>query len=367
MKPDLFYKIALSMIPGIGGILARNLILHTGGVEQIFSESYQSLMKIPGIGEVNARRIKNKSVFVEAEKEMAFIGKYKIKAMFYTDDEYPVRLKSCVDAPIILYARGNMNLNGSRAVSIVGTRNATSYGKKICEQLISDFYKRNYNILIISGLAYGIDVHAHKLAMKYGLPTIGVLGHGLDKIYPSLHSETARKMLARGGLVTDFPSGTRIDPSNFIRRNRIIAGLSDATIVVESAVKGGALITADIASSYNRDVFAFPGRIDDIYSKGCNKLILMNGASLIQDIDDIEYFMGWETTCLEKPLQKELFTNLTPEEDRIVELLRKEKKLFIDQLSDKMKMPGRRVSAILMNLELKNVLIALPGKMYTLR
>ncbi|HDR51848.1 MAG TPA: DNA-protecting protein DprA, partial [Mariniphaga anaerophila] len=279
-RNELFYKIAISMVPGIGGVLARNLVAYSGSAEQVFSESFKSLVKIPGIGEVNAKRIKSDGVFQKAEKELEFIQKYKIDVRFYTDKNYPRRLKPCPDAPIVLYSKGNMNLDEQRIVSIVGTRNATDYGKTICEQLVQGFAERNHPVLVVSGLAYGIDIHAHKMALKYNVPTVGVVGHGLDKIYPSLHADTARKMLQSGGLVSDFPSGTKIDPPNFIRRNRIIAGLADATIVVESAEKGGALITADIASSYNRDVFAFPGRVDETYSRGCNRLIRLSGASL---------------------------------------------------------------------------------------
>jgi DNA processing protein len=364
---ELFYKVALSMVPGIGGVLARNLVAYTGSAEQVFSESFKSLKKIPGIGEVNAKRIKHNGVFEKAEKELEFIGKYRIDVRFYTDKNFPRRLKSCPDAPIILYSRGNMNLDEQRAVSIVGTRNATEYGKTICEQLIKGFAERNHPVLIVSGLAYGIDIHAHKLALKYNVPTVGVVGHGLDKIYPSLHAETARKMLEKGGLVSDFPSGTKIDPPNFIRRNRIIAGLADATIVVESAEKGGALITAEIASSYNRDVFAFPGRVDEPWSRGCNRLIRLNGASLIQGIEDLEFFMGWEKSENEKVVQSALFIDLTPEEEKVVELLKKEGNLFIDQISSELKMPGSKVSALLLNMEFKNLLMALPGKMYKLR
>lgn len=355
------------MVPGIGGVLARNLVAYTGSAEQVFSESFKSLVKIPGIGEVNAKRIKNNGIFEKAEKELEFIQKYKIEVRFYTDKNYPRRLKPLPDAPIILYSKGNMNLDEQRIVSIVGTRNATDYGKTICEQLIQGFAERNHPMLVVSGLAYGIDIHAHKMALKYNVPTVGVVGHGLDKIYPSLHADTARKMLDNGGLVSDFPSGTKIDPPNFIRRNRIIAGLADATIVVESAEKGGALITAEIASSYNRDVFAFPGRVDDIYSRGCNRLIRLNGASLIQDIDDLEYFMGWETTEKEKIVQSSLFLDLTPDEEKVVELLKKESELFIDQISSELKIPGSKVSALLLNMEFKNIISAMPGKMYKLR
>ncbi|HPE75062.1 MAG TPA: DNA-processing protein DprA [Draconibacterium sp.] len=367
MDDKMLYKIALSIIPGIGGILARNIVAYVGSVEGVFSESLKSLQKIPGIGEVNAHRIKDKDILVKAEKELNFVAKHEIEVLFYTDKNFPRRLKTCVDAPIILFTRGNLDLNEQRIVSIVGTRNATNYGKNICDELICKFSERNYKILIVSGLAYGIDIQAHKSALKYNLPTVGVVGHGLDKMYPSLHAETAKNMLKEGGLVTDFPSGTKIDPSNFVRRNRIIAGLADTTIVVESAVKGGALITAEIASSYNRDVFAFPGRAGDPYSKGCNQLIRNSGANLIEGIDDLEFFMGWEKTSKKKAVQPSLFVELTGDEERIANLLRENDELFIDQISSELTLPVSRISAMLLSLEFKNVVLAMPGKMYKLK
>jgi DNA processing protein len=355
------------MLPGVGSVLARNLLARTGSIEQIFSESFQSLKKIPGIGEVNARRIKNAKVLSEAAKELEFVNKHNIDIFFFTDSNYPRRLKSCADAPVILYSKGSVDLNCFKMLSIVGTRNATSYGKMICEQLIKDISEHDYNIVIVSGLAYGIDICAHKMSLKYGVSTVGVLGHGLDMLYPSLHHDIARKMLKRGGLVTEFPSRTKIDPSNFIRRNRIIAGLCDATIIVESAKKGGALVTADIASSYNRDVFAFPGRINDEYSQGCNRLIRYNGANLIQGIEDLKYFMGWEMSDDKKCSQPELFTDLSIEEQKIVELLKTEKQLYIDQISSELSVPCSKISTLLLTLEFKNIIIALPGNMYSLR
>jgi len=367
MDENLLYKIALSIIPGIGGILARNVIAYVGSVEGVFKESLKSLQKIPGIGEINAHRIKDKDIFKNAEKELRFIEKNEIEVLFYTDKIFPRRLKTCADSPVLLYTKGNLNLNEQRIVSIVGTRNATNYGKQVCDELIQKFSERNYKVLIVSGLAYGIDIQAHKSALKYNLPTAGVIAHGLDKIYPSLHAETAKKMQEDGGLVTDFPSGTKIDPSNFIRRNRIIAGLADATIVVESAQKGGALITAEIASSYNRDVFAFPGRSGDVYSKGCNQLIRNSGANLIEGIDDLEFFMGWEKTSKNKAVQSSLFVELTPDEEKIVTLLRENGELFIDQISSELTLQVSRVSAMLLTLEFKNVLVAMPGKMYKLK
>ncbi|MDR2910998.1 MAG: DNA-processing protein DprA [Bacteroidales bacterium] len=366
MDESTIYKIALSMISGIGGVLARNLIAYTGSVEGIFSETVKTLKKIPGIGEVNAMRIKENMVIPRAEKEIEFILKNKINVCFYTEKEYPQRLKTCVDAPIILYTKGNMNLDEQRVISIVGTRNATDYGKHACDELVRKIAERKYPVLITSGLAYGIDIHAHKMALRYNLPTVAVVAHGLDKIYPSLHRDTALKMLDKGGLVTDFPSETKIDPSNFLRRNRIIAGLADATIVVESAEKGGALVTADIASSYNRDVFAFPGRAGDNFSKGCNRLIRNNGANLIEGINDLEFFMGWEIKSEKKAVQPKLFVDLLPEEEKVVKLLHENGELFIDNISTELSIPVNRVSSLLMNMEFKNILTVLPGKMYRL-
>ncbi len=367
MDSHLKYKIALSLVPGIGGVLARNLIAYTGSVEGVFSEPLNSLKKIPGIGEVNARRIKNADVLGRAEKEVEFIKKHNISTYFYTDKNYPRRLKSCGDAPILIYSKGVMNLNEQRVISIVGTRNATDYGKQVCDALIQKFAERNYKILVVSGLAYGIDIQAHKSALKYNIPTVGVVGHGLDNLYPGLHRETARKMIENGGLVTDFISNTKIEPTNFLRRNRIIAGLADATIVVESAKKGGALVTADIAASYNRDVFAFPGRAGDIYSKGCNQLIKNSGAALLEGIDDLEYFMNWENSEKEKIIQSSLFVELDKQEQKIVDLLQKEGELFIDQISAEMELTSSRISTILLNLEFKNVITVLPGQIYKLR
>ncbi len=366
-EKELFYKIALSLVPGIGNVLTRNLLTRLGNIERIFEEPLKSLKKIPGIGEINAGRIKDKGIFIKAGNELKFIKKYNIRACFYTDSDYPRRLRSCTDAPLILYCRGNVDMDCKKVLCIVGTRNATNYGKNISEQLIKDIAGRGYNVVIISGLAYGIDIHVHRMSLKYGIPTVGILGHGLDRLYPALHADTAKKMLKSGGLATEFPSCTKIDPSNFIRRNRIIAGLSDATVVVESAGKGGALITADIAASYNRDVFAFPGRVSDTFSMGCNRLIRYNEANLIQGIEDLEYFLGWEPKDTKEYHQIEMFAELNPEEAKIVELLKKSDKLFIDQISSELGMPGSKVSVLLLELECKNLVSALPGNIYSLK
>lgn len=364
---DLAYKIAISLIPGIGAVTARNLIAYVGSVEGVFQEKEKNLMKIPGVGEVNAKKVVRQDVLERAKREVDFILKNRIKTFFYLDENYPTRLKNCSDAPIILYYKGNANLNEQRIISIVGTRNATNYGKEICEELIRSFSEKNYRLLVVSGLAYGIDVHAHKACLKYNIPTVGVFAHGLDTIYPALHGPVAGKMLENGGLLSDFISETKIDRPNFLRRNRIIAGLADATIIVESAEKGGALVTADIANSYNRDVFAFPGRSTDPYSKGCNKIIKLNEAVLVESAADIEKAMNWDVKLsAPKIIQTSLFVELTSEEQKLVDLL-KEGDRFVDEITIETNLSMSKVSALLLGLEFKGMITSLPGKMYRLR
>ena len=367
-NPDqLTYKIALSLIPGIGNVTARNLIAYIGSVEGVFHEKEKTLLKIPGVGEMNAQRVLTQNVLDRAKRECDFILKNRIQTFFYLDENYPSRLKNCSDAPIILYFRGKANLNERRIISIVGTRNATNYGKELCDELILSFSKQNYPLLVVSGLAYGIDVQAHKACLKYDIPTVGVFAHGLDAIYPALHAPVASKMLERGGLITDFTSQTKIDRQNFLRRNRIIAGLADATIVVESAEKGGALVTANIANSYDRDVFAFPGRINDPFSKGCNNLIKTNQAILIENYLDIEKAMNWDTNVsASRAIQTSLFMELTVEEQKLVDLLRGGNR-SIDEITTETQMPMNKVSVLFFELELKGLVTSLPGKMYKLK
>lgn len=366
--PDqLEYKIAISLIPGIGAVTARNLIAYVGSVEGVFREKEKNLMKIPGVGEVNAQRVARQDVLERAKREVDFILKNHIQPLYYLDDNYPVRLKNCSDAPIILYYKGTANLNEHRVISVVGTRNATNYGKEICDELIRDFSEKGYPLLVVSGLAYGIDIHAHKACLKYNVPTIAVFAHGLDKIYPSLHAPVAAKMLENGGLITDFVSETAIDRQNFLRRNRIIAGLADATIIVESAEKGGALVTADIANSYNRDVFAFPGRNNDVFSRGCNKLIKFNEAVLVENQADIERNMSWDVKAkASKMIQASLFTELSPEEQKLADLLKAGDR-FIDELTIETRLPMSKVSVLLLDMEFKGLVTSLPGKMYRLK
>lgn len=365
---DLKYKIALSLIPGIGYGLVKNLVAYLGSPEAVFREKEKSLQKIPGIGEVHARRIAGNTEFLKrAEEEILFIQKNEIECWSYLDEKYPKRLKLCPDAPVVLFAKGNMNLNESRIISMVGTRNATEYGRELCENFVASLASRSYPSLVVSGLAYGIDVAVHKACLKHEIATVAVLAHGLDRLYPSLHKSVAQKMLSQGGLVSDFLSGTDIERQNFLQRNRIVAGLADVTIIVESAEKGGALVTADIADSYNRDVCAFPGRATDNWSRGCNKLIKSNAATMIEGLDDLERLMSWDI-AQQKPeaIQRQLFVDLNPEEQKIVDCLQNGE-LMIDQIGKLCQMPVSRVSSMLLSLEFKGMIVSLPGKMYRLR
>lgn len=365
MNDSLKYKIALTLIPNIGDIRAKRLIAYCGSVEAIFNEKKTTLEKVPGIGSVFASEIVNHNVFKRAEEELRYIEKNNIQALFYLDADYPKRLVHCEDSPILLYYKGKADLNAQKVISVVGTREATDYGKSLCEKLIADLAP--HQPLIVSGLAYGVDICAHKSALENGLETIGVFAHGLDKIYPAVHQSTAEKMLERGGLLCDFPSKTKPDRENFPRRNRIVAGMADATIVVESKKDGGSLITADIANSYNRDVFAFPGRIGDATSEGCNTIIKQNKAALIQSAADVVYIMGWEQTKKKNaPQQKQLFVELKPEEEVLVNVLKDKNAVNVDELSYMVQMPMSKVSTLLLSLEFSGIVKSLPGKMYKL-
>jgi DNA processing protein len=330
----------------------------------VFSEKKAALEKIPGIGEANAKAVLTQKVFERVDQEIKFIEKNKITPLFYLDKEYPKRLTHCEDSPVLLYFKGKANLNSEKIISIIGTREATDYGKQLCEKLIADLAP--YNPIIVSGLAYGIDICAHKAAMDNNLTTVCGLGHGLDKIYPAVHRTYAEKMLENGGWLSDFTSGTTPDRENFPRRNRIVAGMSDATIVVESKIGGGSLITADIANSYNRDVFAFPGRVNDECSVGCNNLIKQNKAALIQSAADIIYIMGWEQKVKNAPIQKQLFVELKPEEEILVNLLKEKESVNVDDICLFAKMPMSKVSSLLLTLEFSGIVKSLPGKRYRL-
>lgn len=362
----LKYKIGISQIPGIGSVLAKKLIAYTGSIEAVFHEKKKNLLKIPGIGTTLAEVIVKNQNLEKAEAEIEFIRKYEIRYHFYLDNDYPVRLKQCPDAPIILFCKGEVDFNKEKVISIVGTRNATEYGKEFCSRLVSDMASRHKNMVIVSGLAYGIDISAHRAALKNNIPTVAVLAHGLSTLYPAAHRNSAKEIVNNGALVTDFTSDIMPERNNFVKRNRIIAGLADATIVVESGNEGGALITADLANSYNRDVFAYPGKTTDEWSKGCNKLIKTNKAAMLETVEDLEYLMGWDVTSGNEPRQMSLFQDLTGEEQVIVDLLKEENNLMIDILCLRADLPVSKISPLLLKLEFMGLIKSLPGKVYRL-
>lgn len=360
----MIYNTALSFVKNLGPVAAKSLMAYLGSAEQVFKTSPLKMASIPGIGEKRASQWDFNEALRLAEKELEFAAKHGIELIFYTDARYPKRLKNCGDSPILLYSKGKMGLNMPKVISIVGTRNATDYGKQLCRQLIEEL--QQYNVLIASGLALGIDVAAHKECLRLNVPTVGVLGHGLDRMYPSQNRATAEKMLENGGLLTEYPSGTIPDRENFPQRNRIVAGMADATVVIEAGLKGGALITAEIANSYNRDVFAFPGRLDDVYSEGCNFLIRNNKAALLTCMADLAFSLGWEKDENLKPTEQFMLPlDLTKDESLIFDILQQHKApLAIDELTIKANMPMSSLAMNLLNMEMQGYIRSLPGKTY---
>ena len=366
MNSDLLHQLALTLVPNIGDVQAKILISHFGDAASIFNSKKSLLEKIEGIGEVRANSIKKFDEFYLAEQELKFIEKYRVKTLFLTDADYPKRLLNCYDSPTLLFYKGSADLNASKIIAIVGTRSNTEYGKQFTEKLVKDL--SGQNILIVSGLAFGIDAIAHKAALKNNLPTVAVIGHGLDKVYPSENTSLAKDMVKEGGgILSEFFSGTKPDKHNFPLRNRIVAGLSDATVVVETNIKGGSMITAKLADAYNRDVFAVPGRTNDKASSGCNHLIKYNKAILLTDADELLDVLGWKEKKKEKPkLQKELFIELSSEEKQIVQILQKKELVHIDEINLQSGLSSSAAAAAILNLELQNVVASLPGKMYKL-
>jgi DNA processing protein len=366
MDQERLSFLALHFIPGVGDHLAKQLIGYCGSASAIFQTPKGKLLKIPGIGGVTAESIKNGNTFKEAEKEFKKAEKEDVEILFFTDKKYPARLKTIEDAPSILYLKGNVNLNHSKTVGIVGTRQATIYGKDNVEKIIKDLVP--HEALIISGLAYGIDIQAHKQALKYNLSTVAVMGSGMDVIYPAAHKDTAKKMLDHGGLVTENHFGTKPDAHNFPARNRIIAGLIDALIVVEAAEKGGALITAEIDNTYNKDIFAIPGNVGQTYSEGCNKLIKTNKAHLLNSIKDLEYIMNWSVGQTHKAAPS--FLNLDDfesDEQKILAVMKdKNAPVMIDELAWKSGLSQGMLASLLLTLEMKNIVQVLPGKLFRL-
>ncbi len=364
---NLLYKLALGKIPGVGNIMAKKLVSYIGNVEGVFQEKKKNLLRIPGIGPMTANNIVNSKNLISAEQELAFIEKYNINVLFFLDEAYPSRLKHCEDSPLIIFTKGNVPFDALKVISIVGTRSASEYGKDICKSFIENIAQRHPDAIIISGLAYGIDIHAHREALYNKLFTVAVLGHGLNTVYPATHKNIAKKILNQGALVSEFYSDESIDRNNFAKRNRIIAGLSDATIVVESGEKGGALITADIAQSYNRDVFAFPGKINDPYSKGCNALIKQHKASLIEGVQDLEYMLNWDQPEKQtNQVQKCLFHDLTTEEDSVYNIIKLHQEVSMDYLTSQSQIPISKISPILLNLEFLGLIKSMPGNFYRL-
>ena len=366
MNAELIYQLALTLIPNIGDVHSKILVQHFGNASAIFKASQTTLEKIEGIGTVRAKSIKEFNDFDRAEKEIAFIEKFNIKTLFLTDKDYPQRLLHCYDSPTLLFHKGMADLNTSKVLAVVGTRNSTDYGKSFTEKLIKDLSKEN--ILIVSGLAYGVDAIAHKAAIKNSLPTIGVVGHGLDKIYPAEHTHLAKDIIKHnGGILTEFFSNTKPDKHNFPLRNRIVAGMSDATVVIETTVKGGSMITAKLADAYNRDVFAVPGKTTDTKSMGCNHLIKHNQAILLSNADELLEVMGWKEKQKGKiKKQKELFIELSADEKQIIQLLQKKEVVHIDEINFHSGLSNSAIAAAILNLELQNVVASLPGKIYKL-
>ncbi len=361
---SLLHQIALTKITGVGPIVARHLLSEFGNVEGVFAASRKALCALPYVRESIADAIVNKTALSEAGTELEFVEKHGIRPLFFTEKDYPKRLRNCADAPMLLYYKGNADLDSARVVSIVGTRNATAYGLAMCQELVKGL--KPHNTLVISGLAHGIDSYAHRAALAHDIPTVGVLGHGLDRIYPAANRNMAARMLEQGGLLTEFTSGTTPERTNFPMRNRIIAGLADVTVVVEAAFKGGALITAEIANSYNRDVCAFPGNTQQEFSAGCNYLIKTHRAHLIQGVDDLAYLMDWTVDEGNSDTGKQLIlhVSLDTNEQRVYDVVREAGSIAIDELMVQLHWPQSKLAMTLLQLEIKGAIVALPGKVY---
>ena len=364
---DRVYIIGLTLLKGVGDVLARHLLQYFGSAEAVFKANRSMLERAPGIGTYTAEQIdiSRSNALNRAEKELAFIDKNKITLYTISSDTYPKRLKECQDAPVVFYYKGEADLNSVKILSIVGTRRITDYGRKQIELLVRDLAGMFPKLLIVSGLAYGVDVNAHRNSMKYRLPTVGVLAHGLDRIYPAVHRNTAAEMLRDGGLLTDFMSGTNPERENFLRRNRLIAGLSDATIVIESAEKGGSLVTADIAFSYGRDVYTFPGRVTDMFSSGCNRLIQMNKAGLISSAKDLVMSLCWDTD-VKSFIQQDLFFSAEKPDHPIIQLLQEKGEFHVNKLAMEMDLPIHKLTPTLFELEMDGHIKAFPGGIYRL-
>lgn len=365
---DQLHAIALTRVSGVGSVLIRQLISYCGSPADVFRSPLARLLRIPGIGEVTARAILRPDALTEAERILKRLDALGAQALFYTDANYPARLKPLYDAPALLYWQGGGTLNASRTIGLVGTRQATDYGRRTTSELIEALAP--LGISVISGLAYGIDIAAHRASLVSGLPTVGVMASGLDIIYPNMHQKTAQEMLPMGGLLTESPPGTKPDAHLFPARNRIIAGLSDALVVVEAAAKGGALITAEYANNYHREVFAVPGQLSQAFSAGCNKLIREHKAQIYTSPRDLIEALNWDQIGSETPSAKPtapLPLDITDEESQVLALLRKHTDLHVDELSWQAQIPMNRLAALLLNLEFRGFVRSKPGKTYALQ
>ena len=363
-EPSLLYQIALTCVKHVGNATAKHLLTLVDDVSELFTCGKDKLKLIPGIPPLLINEISNKEVLKKAAKEMDFILKNNITPFFINNKNYPYRLLECDDAPILFYYKGTANLNAPKIISIVGTRNMTPYGNSITNTIIDGLKHLSDELLIVSGLAYGIDISAHRAALRNNIPTIAVLAHGLDRIYPYVHKNTAYAMLEKGGLLTEFTTETKPERYNFVKRNRIIAGLSDATLVIESGEKGGSIITAEIANSYSREVFALPGRPNDENSRGCNRLIRLNKAALIENASDLLVAMNWQTSSKEKNIEIQLPLAMDEEEEIIIQILAKKKECQINDLSVYSNIPIHKLSSILFNLEFRGIIRCCPGGIY---
>ncbi|MDT0685472.1 DNA-processing protein DprA [Autumnicola psychrophila] len=359
---ELLNILALQHIPNLGDNTAKKLLRHFGTAEAIFKEKKHNLLKINGIGEARLQGFHNSDHFKAAENELKFIEKNNIGYSYFQDQDYPEKLKHCFDGPILLFKKGNIDLHQKKIISIVGTRRISSHGTAFCEELIEELSP--LDPVIVSGFAYGVDITAQKAAVKHRLQTVGCLAHGLNQIYPKVHKRYMPQVEENGGFFTDFWSTDNFDRNNFLKRNRIIAGLSEATIVIESAEKGGSLVTADIANSYNRKVFAVPGRPGDLHSKGCNNLIKSQNAHVLTSAADLIYILNWEIEKTSAVVQKQLFVELEPDEETIVEFLREQGKAQLDTIALNCNFPTYKTASLLLNIELKGVLRPLPGKLF---
>nr|WP_298792959.1 DNA-processing protein DprA [uncultured Allomuricauda sp.] len=363
-EPEIIAALRLQAIPNIGDITAKKLIAHCGSPSAIFKDKLHHLTKIGGIGQITLKGLYDSAYLEEAEAEYEYIQNKNITLSYFEDQDYPAFLKHCVDGPILLFTRGKINLETKKIISVVGTRNITSYGRGFCEDFIDQIAP--LDPIIVSGFAYGVDITIQKLAMNKGLQTIGCLAHGLNQTYPKAHKKYVSKIEGNGGFLTEFWSTSNPDRENFLKRNRIIAGLSKATIVVESAEKGGSLVTADLANGYNRDVFAVPGRTSDTYSKGCNDLIKHQKAQMLTSAAELIYLLGWELESKKEKetIQKQLFPQLDKTEQSIYSYLQMNGKQLLDTVALECNLPIHKTSSTLFTLEMKGVVRPLPGKLF---